>query len=38
MADVASWLHAIEDMMRPLVPMCDQVFAIEATLVEQGQQ
>jgi hypothetical protein len=30
--------RAIEDMMRPLVPLHDQVAAIEATLTEQGQQ
>jgi hypothetical protein len=38
MAEFTSWLHAIEDMMRPLVPLHDQVAAIEATLMEQGQQ
>jgi hypothetical protein len=37
-ADVASRLQAIEDMMPPLVPLCDQVAAIEATHVEQDQQ
>jgi hypothetical protein len=25
-------------MMRPLVPICNQVVAIETTIVEQGQQ
>jgi hypothetical protein len=36
MADVASRLQAIKHMMRPLIPMRDQVTAIEATLTEQG--
>jgi hypothetical protein len=38
MADVARRLQAIEDMMRPLVPLRDQVAAIKTTIVEQGQQ
>jgi hypothetical protein len=37
MTDVARQLQAIEDMMQPLVPMRDQVAAIETTLAEQGQ-
>jgi hypothetical protein len=36
MADVASRLQAIKHMMRPLIPMRNQVTAIEATLAEQG--
>jgi hypothetical protein len=38
MADVVRRLHAIKDMMRPLVPLRDQVAAIETTIAEQGQQ
>jgi hypothetical protein len=37
-ADVARRLQAIEDMMRPLVPLRNQVAAIETTITEQGQQ
>jgi hypothetical protein len=38
MADVVRRLQAIEDMMRPLVPLRDQMAAIETTIAEQGQQ
>jgi hypothetical protein len=38
MADIAKQLQAIEDMMRPLVPLRDQVAAIETTIAEQDQQ
>jgi hypothetical protein len=38
MVDVTRRLHAIEDMMRPLVTLRDQVAAIEMTIAEQGQQ
>jgi hypothetical protein len=38
MANVARRLQVIEDMMRPLVPLRDQVAAIETTITEQGQQ
>jgi hypothetical protein len=37
MADIAKQLQAIEDMMRPLVPLRDQVAAIETTIAEQDQ-
>jgi hypothetical protein len=37
-ADIAKQLQAIEDMMRPLVPLRDQVAAIETTIAEQDQQ
>jgi hypothetical protein len=38
MGEVLSRLKAIEEMMRSLVPLKDQVIALEATMVEQGQQ
>jgi hypothetical protein len=38
MADIAKQLQVIEDMMRPLVPLRDQVAAIETTIAEQDQQ
>jgi hypothetical protein len=38
MADVAGRLQAIEDMMWSLVPLRDQVAAIETTIAEQGKQ
>jgi hypothetical protein len=38
MADIAKQLQAIEDMMRPLVPLRDQVAAIETTIAEHDQQ
>jgi hypothetical protein len=37
-AEVVNHLKAIETMMHPLVPLKDQLIAIETTLVEQGQQ
>jgi hypothetical protein len=37
MADIAKQLQVIEDMMRPLVPLRDQVAAIETTIAEQDQ-
>jgi hypothetical protein len=36
MGEVLSKLKVIEEMMRPLVPLKDQVTALEATMVEQG--
>jgi hypothetical protein len=38
MADIAKQLQVIEDMMRPLVPLRNQVAAIETTIAEQDQQ
>jgi hypothetical protein len=36
MVDVTNRLQVIEDMMRPLVPLRNQVTAIKATLAGQG--
>jgi hypothetical protein len=36
MVDIAKRLQAIEDMVRPLVPLRDQVAAIKTTITEQG--
>jgi hypothetical protein len=38
MADVVGRLQAIKDMMWSLVPLRDQVAAIETTIAEQGKQ
>ncbi|KAG8077129.1 hypothetical protein GUJ93_ZPchr0006g41988 [Zizania palustris] len=38
MGDVARRLQAIEDMIRPLIPLHDQVAALEVSLTAQGQQ
>jgi hypothetical protein len=35
-AAITSRLQVIEDITRPLFPLCDQEATIEATLVEQG--
>jgi hypothetical protein len=38
MKDVNHRLAAIEAVVRPLQPLCDQVPQLAATLTEQGQQ
>jgi hypothetical protein len=37
-AKVLSRLKSIEKMMRPLVPLKDQVTMLETTIIELGQQ
>lgn len=38
MAKVLSRLKSIEKMMRPLVPLKDQVTMLETTIIKLGQQ
>jgi hypothetical protein len=38
MSEVLSWLKLIEEMMRPIVPLKDQVTAWETIITEQVQQ